>query len=159
MVRDLLAARADVNSRSTKDKSGVPKGHTALMTAASSGHAEVCTELISAQASVATQSGNGMSALHFSVMSSRSAPVVEVLTQAGCPLEARLVFPFGATALVVAAFWNNPEAVAALLEAKADPRATARSILSGFRRYRALDFAARYGRAEAASVLADATEA
>ena len=77
MVRDLLAARADVNSRSMKEKIGVPKGHMALMSAAISGHAEVCTELISAQASVATQNGLGMSALHCSVMSSRSAPVVE----------------------------------------------------------------------------------
>ncbi len=159
MVRDLLAARADVNSRSMKEKIGVPKGHMALMSAAISGHAEVCTELISAQASVATQNGLGMSALHCSVQSSRSAPVVEALTQAGCPLEARAVFPLGGTPLIAAAFWNNPEAVVALLEAKADPRATARSILSGFRRSTALDFAVRYGRAEAASVLADATEA
>ena len=57
------------------------------------------------------------------------------------------------------AFFNNPEAVVALLEAKADPRATTRSIYTGFRRYRALDIAVRFSRAEAASLLADATEA
>lgn len=92
-VRALLAAGADVNSKSED------RGATALTYASSAGHVEMVRALIDAGANLNAKEDNGMTALMWASFAGR-AEVVRVLIEAGANLNAK--DNHGSTALTLA---------------------------------------------------------
>ena len=156
----MITARADVNLTSTRTtKDGAPRGGYPLAFAAAYGHVEAIRALVAAGAHVNASTTDlivGFQPLHFAMFAARPAPVVAALVEARAAVDAKARFPLSATPLVLAAYFNNTEGVAALLAARADAGVAVRSVVVGFRRTTALQMAQAFGRAEVSAVLSDA---
>ena len=160
MLGVLITARADVNLTSTRTtKGGCPRGNSPLHAAATFGHVEAIRALVAAGAHVNASTTDlivGFQPLHFAMLAARPAPAVAALVEARAAVDAKARFPISATPLVIAAYFNNTEGVAALLAARADAGVAVRSVVVGFRRMTALEVAQAFGRAEVSAVLSDA---
>jgi len=152
-VCDLLAAHARVDQSFTrKTNTGARAGWTALMSAASSGHTDVCEVLLAARANPNAQTQfPGITPLHAACMTPNGGGTVHILAAARADLEKRMHFPLALTALHFAAFSNNPEVCEALFEVRADASTRCRTILGSGT---AQDLATKWDRQAAMAVLA-----
>jgi len=156
VVCDLLAAHARVDQPSTrKTTAGGPPGWTAIMSAAVSGHADVCEVVLAARANPNAHTNfPGFTPLVIACMCRTGGGVVRILAAARADLEKRARFPLRATPLQCSAFLNSPEVCEALLEVRADASARCRTIVGSGT---ALDIATKWDRRAAMAVLAART--
>ena len=140
----LIDAGSDVESRTLR-------GATPLMDAAYRGNAAAAQILLDAGARTDAADQAGWTPLHFAAQNERGLDILKMLILSDAAVDRP--DSGGTTPLMIASAYNNPKAVAALLEARADPRRTDNTGRDS------LSYARMKNAAECVSLLEDAASA